>query len=132
MTFPDRGFGQVSSGSDWRRPRFEAAALPRYIETVRERFWMIAITVLVTLLAAGAYLATADKVYEAEADMLVTPVPSDDPVLAGLGLIRDSNDPTRDVETAARLVTTRDVALRVKQQLNLPGSPRGLLDKVKA
>jgi capsular exopolysaccharide synthesis family protein len=132
MTFPDRGFGQVPSASDWRRPRFEAAALPRYIATVRERFWMIALTVLVTLAAAGAYLATADKVYEAEADMLITPVPSDDPVLAGLGLIRDSNDPTRDVETAARLVTNRDVATRVKAQLQLPQSPRGLLDKVKA
>lgn len=132
MTFPDRGFGQVPSGSDWRRPRFETAALPRYIQTVRERFWMIALTVLVTLLAAGAYLATADKVYEAEADMLITPVPSDDPVLAGLGLIRDSNDPTRDVETAARLVTTRDAATRVKALLHLPGSPRGLLTSVKA
>jgi capsular exopolysaccharide synthesis family protein len=132
MTMPERGFGQVPSGADWRRPRFESATLQRYLQTVRERFWLIALTVLVTTLAAGAYLAVADKTYEAEADMLVTPAPSSDPVLAGLGLIRDSNDPTRDVETASKLVTTRDVAARVKTQLHLPNSLEGILDKVKA
>jgi capsular exopolysaccharide synthesis family protein len=132
MTLPERGFGQVPSGADWRRPRFESAPLHRYIQTIRERIWLIVITVLVTTAAAVAYLEVAQKQYEAQADMLVTPVPSDDPTYAGLGLIRDSNDPTRDVETAARLVTTRDVAQRVRASFHLGDSPRSLLGKVSA
>ena len=33
---------------------------------------------LVTTLAAALYVGTADKTYEAEADLLVTPVPAND------------------------------------------------------
>ncbi len=78
---------------------------------------MILLTVAVTTLAAVLYLAVADKVYEAEADLLVTPVTDDNDAITGLGLIRESNDPTRDVETAARLVLSRDVAERVRTEL---------------
>jgi len=91
--------------------------------------------VLVTalsLLAAGLYLATAEKAYEAQAELLVTPLPEDDPALTGLGVIRSSSDPTRDVETVSRLVTSRDVAARVKQELGLDESPGELADKVDA
>jgi Mrp family chromosome partitioning ATPase/capsular polysaccharide biosynthesis protein len=132
MTFPEGGFGQVPSGADWRRPRFESAPLTRYIETVRERFWLIVLVLFVTTAASVVYLQVAQKTYEASADMLVTPVPSTDPIYAGLGLIRDSNDPTRDVETAAKLVTTRDVAQRVKDKLGGSQGTRSLLNSVKA
>lgn len=84
----------------------------------------------VTLGVAGIYLATASKVYEAEALLLVTPVSTDN--LPGLGLIHDSTDPTRDVETAARLITGRDVAARVAGDLNTGESPDQLLDQVSA
>ncbi len=80
---------------------------------------MILLTVAATTLAALLYLAVADKVYEAEADLLVTPTTDENQALTGLGLIRESNDPTRDVETAARLVLSRDVAERVRSQLRL-------------
>src|SRR4051794_4694807 len=130
MTLPERS--AADRRTDWRRPRVEAQTLSRYIQTIRERFWLIMATVLLTTLAAGAYLVVANKVYEGEADLLITPVPSDDPVLSGLGLIKDSNDPTRDVETAARLATTRDVAQRVRQQLKLSDSTRTILKRVQA
>lgn len=130
MTLPERSV--VQRRTDWRRPRTEAQTLSRYVQAIRERFWLIVAMVLLTTLAAGAYLAVAHKVYEAEADLLITPVPSDDPVLAGLGLIRDSNDPTRDVETAARLATTRDVAQRVRDQLHLSETTRTILQRVHA
>ena len=78
---------------------------------------LIALTVLVTTLAAALYVGTAEKTYEAEADMLVTPVPRDDD---------DAHRPRPDprVErpdprrpTAARLVTTIDVARKAKEKL---------------
>jgi polysaccharide biosynthesis transport protein len=131
MTPPERALGD-SRGSEWRRPRIEASGFQRYFQTLRERFRMVVTVLVVTTLAAAAYLAVAEKVYEGEADLLVTPVSADEPVYTGLGLIRESNDPTRDVETAARLATTRDVAARVRRQLRLEESTRQLLKKVTA
>ena len=69
--------------------------LQHYLETIRERIGMIVAVLVVCLLAAGLYLARADEVYEAEADLLVTPVRSDTLELSGLSLLRESSDPTR-------------------------------------
>ena len=65
---------------------------------------------LTTTLVAAAYLAVATEKYKAEADLLVIPASRDDTALNGLPVIRESSDPTRDVETAARLVNSRNVA----------------------
>src|SRR4051794_1696372 len=120
----------AGSNGAWLKPAVEETSLQRYVRTLRERKWLILAAVLVTTLAAVVYVATADKVYEAESDILVTPVPGDDPVLTGLGLIHDSSDPTRDVATASRLVVTTDVARRVKDDLNDSRSPSELIDAV--
>jgi capsular exopolysaccharide synthesis family protein len=133
MTLSDPGLGRGQGGAEWRRPRTETPPLQRYLQIFRERLRMIVAVVLVTTLAAIAYLAVATKVYEAEADLLVTPVSAqEDPALTGLGLIRESSDPTRDVETAARLVTSRDVAQRARTRLRLRESVESLQSKVSA
>src|SRR5205814_3489363 len=103
--------------ASWLNPSAEQQGLARYVSTLRERKWLIALTVLVTTLAAVAYVVTASKVYKAEADLLITPVANDDPTLSGLGLISASSDPTRDVETASKLVTSTTVAKRAKAKL---------------
>lgn len=118
-------------GMDWRRPQGEGQGLQRYLVALGERLGLIVVTILVTTGAAVLYLATADRTYEAEADLLVTPVASDLAV-PGAGLISESPDPTRDVETAARLITQRDVARRVVRQLGLSQSPEDLLNQVEA
>jgi capsular exopolysaccharide synthesis family protein len=123
---------ESSAATDWLRPPSEQAGLRFYVEVLRERIWIVIITAALTLLAAGAYLLTAEKVYEAEAELLITPVPSDDPVLASLGLPRASADPTRDVETAAALANSIDVAERVKDQLGLEEPARSLLRNMTA
>jgi Mrp family chromosome partitioning ATPase len=118
---------------DWRRRREESRGLLEYVEVLRERWRFVAITLLVTFSAAVLYLATAEKQYEAEANLLVTPVSGDqNTALTGLPLIRESSDPTRDVETAARLVTTRDVAGRVIKALKLDESTESVLGRVEA
>jgi capsular exopolysaccharide synthesis family protein len=99
---------------------------------VRERIGLVALTTLLALLGAALYLATAEKTYEAQAELLVTPIAEEDPALTGLALIRASSDPTRDVETVARLVTSRDVAERVKTQLKLDDSSGEIADKIDA
>ena len=116
--------------AEWLRPRVEQQGLQRYVNTIRERIKLIALVTLLTTLAAGAYVVLAPKVYEAQSELLITPVPSDDPALSGLPIIRGSSDPTRDVETAARLVENRLVAQEVRKET--PGLPEPLLDHVKA
>jgi capsular exopolysaccharide synthesis family protein len=116
--------------ANWLNPAVEEQGLARYVSTIRERRWLIVLTVLITTLVAIVYVLTATKVYDAEADLLITPVTNTDPTLAGLGLISNSSDPTRDVETASKLVTTANVARRVKAQLHDSRSPQKLLQAV--
>jgi capsular exopolysaccharide synthesis family protein len=77
-------------------------------------------------------VSTASPVYEAEADMIVLPVATTDQTVVNLPLIRESSDPTRDVETASRLITNVEVAERVKEELDSPLSAEDLLGKVTA
>lgn len=116
----------------WRQPPEETSGLQGYVETLRERFKLVlAITVLTTAVAV-LYVATAPKVYESQAEMLITPDSSGDPTLATLGLITDSSEPTRPIETASKFVTNIDVANRVKQAINSPESAQALLSMVSA
>jgi succinoglycan biosynthesis transport protein ExoP len=116
--------------AEWLEPPEEELGLKSYLETIRERKVLVIVSTLVCALVAIAYVAVAQKTYKAEADMLITPVAAD--TLPSLPLIRQSADPTRDVETAAKLVTNVDVAARVKAQLHLSDSPQDLLKKVTA
>jgi tyrosine-protein kinase len=118
--------------ADWLHPSSEPIPLERYVRVLRERVWVIVACVIVCVGAAVIYVSTAAQVYEAEADILVTPVTTDTEALVGLPLVRESNDPTRDVETVSRLVTSGAVADRVKSDLNSPRTPRGLLNHVAA
>jgi capsular exopolysaccharide synthesis family protein len=121
-----------SKGAGWRRPQAESSGIERYFRVLRERSGLILLVVLTTTLVAGAYLAVATKQYKAEADLLVIPASRDDQSLNTLPLIRESSDPTRDVETASRLVASRNVAKIVKSSLGLDMTADELLGHVKA
>ncbi len=119
--------------ADWLQPPVEEFGLTRYIQTLRERAWIVIAAVVITTGIAIAYVVTANKVYKAEADVLVTPISTSDTSLVGLpGLIPSSSDPTRDVETASALITNTEVATRVKRVLGSSESPQQLLGKVDA
>ncbi len=94
--------------------------------------WLILLCVLIGTVAAVAYLATASRVYSAEADLFVSPVSSTSTTTLPLGLITSSGNPTGDVETAVRLVTTIDAARAVKSALGLPQSPQQILRRINA
>ena len=87
---------------------------------------------LATTLVAAAYLAVATEKYQAESSLLVIPASRDDTALNGLPVIRESSDPTRDVETAAQLVDSRTVADRVIEDLGLDQSADSLRSQVAA
>lgn len=112
------------------RPATPQEGLARYLEVVRERKWLILATMLLTVGGAILYLAVAPKTYEAEADLLVTPTPEGDELFSSLGVLRDSSDPARAVETAARLVTSIEVAERARSELGDEVEAQELLDQV--
>ncbi len=80
------------------------------MRVVRERLWVIVLCVVVCVGVTVVYVSTADQVFEAESDLLVSPIARDTEALVGLPLVRESSDPTRDVETVSRLVTSSAVA----------------------
>jgi capsular exopolysaccharide synthesis family protein len=132
MNPPDTQASREGFGAGWRRPQAESSGLERYFRVVRERAGLIALVTLITTLMAATYLVVATEKYEAEADLLVIPASRDDTALNGLPVIRESSDPTRDVETAARLVRSRNVADRVIKDLGLDQSADSLLSQVTA
>jgi capsular exopolysaccharide synthesis family protein len=120
------------STADWLQPPPEEQGLAGYVRTLRERIWLVAGIVAITTAAALLYVATASPTYRAEADMIIFPASGSDQALISLPVIRESTDPTRDVETAARLIHNNEVAVRVKESLNSPLSEEALLDMVTA
>jgi polysaccharide biosynthesis transport protein len=124
--------GRASDRSSWLRPRTEVQGAVRYLDTIRERWWLVGLTTVIAVAAASIYVATAPKRYQAEADLLVTPVSANEAATAGLGLITESNDPTQTVSTAARLVATETVAAETAIKLHLAESPQALLKDIKA
>jgi capsular exopolysaccharide synthesis family protein len=122
VTFAD-GWGAPGEARGGQGP------LRGYTETILARKWFVILSVVLCTLAAAVYAVTASKVYSAYADMLITPVPETDSVL-GLGLLRDSTDPSGDFATATRLIDNPDVAAKVKSNLHLADSPEALLQQV--
>ncbi len=118
--------------SAWLSPPAEAEGLRRYVETIRERLPIVVIAVAVTTLIAVVYVAAANKTYKATAQILATPLATDDPVIHTLPLVFQSSDPTRDVETAAQFVKNLGVAERVKTNTRSSSSAQTLLNKISA
>jgi capsular exopolysaccharide synthesis family protein len=132
MNPPESQAARDSTSSNWRRAQSASSGLERYYRVIRERLGLIAMVTLTTTLVAAAYLATATEQYKAEADLLVIPASREDTALNGLPVIRESSDPTRDVETAARLVDNLNVAKAVKGSLGLDQSAESLRSQVTA
>src|SRR4051812_27119986 len=114
-------------GSTWVVPGAEVHGLPRYIAAIRSGLWIIVAALVACVLVAALYLAQANKVFEGTSDLLITPQNLTVPVP---GIIVQSSDPTRDVETAARLVESPSVARRVQRRLRLPGTSSDVLKRV--
>lgn len=127
MTELERGRGQ---SSQWLRPRVTSQGAIRYLQTVRERWWLVVLAVVVAVAVAGLYVTTASKVYEAEADLLITPASNSDQTLTGLGLITESADPTQNISTAARLARTLAVAQATRDRLPEGGSAESILENI--
>src|SRR5689334_6695837 len=96
--FPRVAGNGLNTRAEWLEPPAEEEeGLRRYVETIRERLWLVLLTIVVTTGIAVAYVLLAPKTYEATANLLVTSVSTDDAAIRSLPLIFESSDPTRDV-----------------------------------
>jgi non-specific protein-tyrosine kinase len=117
---------------EWIGDAPESHGLSFYLDLLRARLWIVVLIVAVTVGTAAIYLVRAEKVYQANADLLVQPIPGSSEDLLGLGLPFESGDPTRDSETIARLITTTPVAERARTLLGTNESASTLLAHVTA
>lgn len=106
-------------------------ALTPYLRAVRHHRWLLVLTTLLALGAAGAYLAHRKPRYETTAQILVTPLPQADDALIGLPLIRDSGDPTRTLQTAASLIDSPQAASAAAQAVGGPWTRAAVESAVK-
>jgi uncharacterized protein involved in exopolysaccharide biosynthesis len=112
--------------------RAEPRPITRYWRTILDHWRVVVFCVAVVVAGAGAYVAVAPKRYSAQAEMLVSPVPPTNSTLLALPVVHQSNDPTRDMATAASLISAQGVADRVVRALHLRQSPSELMSNVTA
>ena len=98
------------------RARPEGALGP-YLRAIRARRLLVALITVTVVGAAVAWLALRTPDYEATAQLLVTPLPQDDPTFLGIRVVRDSpSDPTRAIQTAASLAESPAAARNAAQR----------------
>ena len=96
-----------------------------YLRALRRRWLLILALVVLAAWTAAAFIATADKKYEAEADILVTPFADSTGTYEGITLFRD---PTSSIYAAGRIMTTPATTDAVIERLDLGVSREDLLD----
>jgi Mrp family chromosome partitioning ATPase/capsular polysaccharide biosynthesis protein len=108
----------------------DGSDLRKYLQAIRRHVILI---VTLAVLAVGAALIvseTSTKRYDATADLLVSPVASNDETFLGINVFRDSTDQSRSVLTLSRLLASEQIGQRVKVLLHSPLSARALLSRV--
>jgi Mrp family chromosome partitioning ATPase/capsular polysaccharide biosynthesis protein len=117
--------------ASWLDPDSEENELRKYLSTLRHRGWLIVATVVLALAVAAAYVETATPVYQAQSSLLVSSVPTGGSIPSNIpGLLYQSADPTRDIQTAATIVDSITTATAVKSSLRLSASPAKILSEI--
>lgn len=95
----------------------EQGAIGPYLRAIKSHPLVVAIVMLAALAGAVAWVSHRSHHYQATADILFTPVPSDNEGANGLPVLRDSSDPTRLSQTAASLLDTPQAAILAANRL---------------
>jgi Mrp family chromosome partitioning ATPase/capsular polysaccharide biosynthesis protein len=116
---------------DWIKPEAGTGNLGSYLATLWERKLVIVIIVAVCVDAAVVAILASSREYTAHAQVLVTPLPEGDAATVGLGLLRDSGAPDRDVVTATQFIANRNVATGAGRRLGTASRPEMLLNRIR-
>jgi Mrp family chromosome partitioning ATPase/capsular polysaccharide biosynthesis protein len=104
----------------------QGGAFRSYLGSIKSHPFVVALVMAAALAGAIGWLAHRTSQYKATADILFTPVPSDNEGANGLPILRDSSDPTRLSQTAASLLDTREAALVAAQSMGAGWSSTGV------
>jgi len=108
-----------------------AGLAPNYLRVLRERWPVVAVTIVLCVAAGLLAVRTMGKTYSAQSDLLISPVDNGDSTFIGINVFRNiSSDPTSNVLTLARYVDTYQTAALVKQNLHSTKSPGALLGMI--
>lgn len=107
--------------SDYIPTDREQRGAVRYLQAIRAHWKLIALLVVLATAASIAFLAITPKRYEATADIILTPVPSNDEIFQGLSLFRQSVDGSPSVVTAARVFNSAQTRLPGEDALRRAG-----------
>lgn len=88
-----------------------------YLRAIASHPIVVALVTLAALAGALAWLSVRSETYEAQAQLLIEPLPQSDQTFLGYGALRDSGDPTRTVQTAAAVIETRAAAVRAARAM---------------
>jgi capsular exopolysaccharide synthesis family protein len=103
--------------ADLHTPHRQEGALTPYLRAIRAHKLVVAAVTLLAFAATVGWLSVRHARYQATAEMLVTPLPSDDRTFLGVQLLRDTNDPTRTAQTAAELIDSPRAAEIAAQRI---------------
>src|SRR2546423_7052274 len=92
-------------------------ALGSYLRAVRAHLVLVIAITVAAGVAALAWGQLRTPTYETSAQMLVTPISSDDSTYLGLPLVRDTGDPPRTLQTAATLIDSPRAAQLTARRL---------------
>ncbi len=112
-----------------RSTRQESSALVVAARVLRERWWIVAASVAICLTISLGLSLASTKEYSATSRLLVGQATTDLTALIDSGSVR-TLDPQRVQGTALKLVTSTEVAGRVKESLKLPDDPEVLAEQV--
>ena len=115
----DRGRADAVPGAEGDLEYEPVTALIPYLRAIRLHWRLIAATALVAMVSCAVFLQFLSPDYEAQAQVLVTPLTPDDQSFVGLPVVRTApGDPTRTVTTVAGVIESPEVAERAAQGLD--------------
>lgn len=110
--------------------RAAESGLGEYLRALKAHRVIVALVILGSVIAAIAWTSVRPPQYQASARILVSPVTQDDRTFRGVQVVRDSDDPTRTVQTAATLLESNDAATRTARRLQPASSAAQVADDV--
>lgn len=96
---------------------FDGTPADGYLRVLRTRWRIVVAIALLVVAAAFGAQALRTPTYAATAHVLVAPIGQADTAFIGVRMLRDSGDPTRDMQTAAAVIQTPAAAQAVARGL---------------
>ncbi len=112
------------------RPQSGEGALAPYLRAIHAHRIVFALVVIATVGASAIWVSAGTKEYSATAQILVNPLSQDNQSFLGFGILRDSGDPTRTVQTAAALLESREAGDLAAERLDDARSGNQILDSI--